>query len=831
MSSRAQAELVLKVRTEAAELQKLREDFVRTRNEGMSIVKVGAAFAAAGAGIVGASLGIRAALKGILVEGVQFNATLEQAQLGVASVLKQFNPGQYRTFNDAIRASTAVIEDLKKRAVETPATFEELLIGFQSTAGAMASANIPLAKQVDLVVMASQAMTTLGINTRELRQELTALMMGNIDRNARLAMTLGISADDIKTAKEQGRLYEYLVEQMSAFSEGAKLASTNISVLQSNLQDAKTLAAADATKGLTNAYRELLIAVTEIVKSPAFGEALGLLAKGASMALQMATGATSFLARDANSTPGAISRRFQTDTAGLSSRFLGANTAGDVAGVRSDVVGKMGEIVRTMPDENRFPAVVADRRRILDDLRGLLDEIDKTGAAVVGANVAEQARAASETEAADARRRKDAAAAWLGENEKAYREKIDAAKRAALSDADEIAATERMIEAIRTKQAAATAAAGSQEEFDRAALEAQAQIYPLIKKVGDLKAKIAKDEEAAREKALKDRLAEDERVLQSQLATISQRRAQVEADTSLTTQERRRASLALIREERRELEAFVELLTTQLSGAASGDERQIIQGRLDSAFEKLRGTKAAEQTESIEPVKGLERFQTQLRQTAQDGDATFDLLNSGFNGLNSGIRAAIGSAKSLGEGFKSVFKSISGSILNAIQDMLAFKAATAIFSFLGFGFADGGLVPGAPIPKRGWDSGGFTGNGGKYQPAGIVHKGEYVMPKEAVERIGVPVLEGMRHSRSLPAFSEGGYVDNMRFARNDPSGGIGRAASGAASGPPVNVTMNLNVATGVQETVRAEIVSMMPDLRMMAVDATAEAFARGQLRN
>jgi TP901 family phage tail tape measure protein len=46
-------------------------------------------------------------------------------------------------------------------------------------------------------------------------------------------------------------------------------------------------------------------------------------------------------------------------------------------------------------------------------------------------------------------------------------------------------------------------------------------------------------------------------------------------------------------------------------------------------------------------------------------------------------------------------------------------------------------------------SGGYTGNGGKYEPAGTVHKGEFVMTKEATSRIGVSNLMAMMNNRSL----------------------------------------------------------------------------------
>ena len=51
----------------------------------------------------------------------------------------------------------------------------------------------------------------------------------------------------------------------------------------------------------------------------------------------------------------------------------------------------------------------------------------------------------------------------------------------------------------------------------------------------------------------------------------------------------------------------------------------------------------------------------------------------------------------------------------------------------------------------GFSSGGYTGSGGKYQPAGIVHKGEYVFDQESTNRIGVSQLEALRNGKPLDA--------------------------------------------------------------------------------
>lgn len=58
-------------------------------------------------------------------------------------------------------------------------------------------------------------------------------------------------------------------------------------------------------------------------------------------------------------------------------------------------------------------------------------------------------------------------------------------------------------------------------------------------------------------------------------------------------------------------------------------------------------------------------------------------------------------------------------------------------------------------PTTPYSSGGYTGDGGKYEPAGIVHRGEIVLPQEVVKRDW-----GMLSTRygHLPGFADGGMV-------------------------------------------------------------------------
>ncbi|WP_236789656.1 transglycosylase SLT domain-containing protein [Amycolatopsis sp. GM8] len=70
--------------------------------------------------------------------------------------------------------------------------------------------------------------------------------------------------------------------------------------------------------------------------------------------------------------------------------------------------------------------------------------------------------------------------------------------------------------------------------------------------------------------------------------------------------------------------------------------------------------------------------------------------------------------------------------------------------------------------SKGWSfsSGGYTGDGGKYEPAGVVHRGEWVVPQEQVNAATMPLLQGINAGKirggdgaALPGYAAGGLVD------------------------------------------------------------------------
>lgn len=75
--------------------------------------------------------------------------------------------------------------------------------------------------------------------------------------------------------------------------------------------------------------------------------------------------------------------------------------------------------------------------------------------------------------------------------------------------------------------------------------------------------------------------------------------------------------------------------------------------------------------------------------------------------------------------------------------------------------ADKLSLPKWDIQKVSWDTGGWTGPGSKYQPAGIVHADEYVIRKESQQRLASRhpgLLDYMNRHGAVPGYAGGGQV-------------------------------------------------------------------------
>lgn len=175
------------------------------------------------------------------------------------------------------------------------------------------------------------------------------------------------------------------------------------------------------------------------------------------------------------------------------------------------------------------------------------------------------------------------------------------------------------------------------------------------------------------------------------------------------------------------------------------------------------------------------------------GSQYVDKFNSALERLGGTTQQATGALTSLGGAsqglisqFSQIGQSLLGSLTPATSSSSWFQGLSGMFG--GFSGALGFMnsispMATADILSGSWglfDDGGFTGSGGRNQPAGIVHRGEIVWSQDDIRRAGgVHVVEGMR--RGLRGYAEGGWADRIRSSysgRHNDSWGASADRSG-----------------------------------------------------
>lgn len=115
--------------------------------------------------------------------------------------------------------------------------------------------------------------------------------------------------------------------------------------------------------------------------------------------------------------------------------------------------------------------------------------------------------------------------------------------------------------------------------------------------------------------------------------------------------------------------------------------------------------------------------------------------------------------------------------------------------------AQAAMIGNVSFNPGGFAEGGYTGHGGKYDPAGIVHKGEGVLTQEEIKALGGPEgFYALRHSIKN-GFADGGLAldSSSDFGVKVPSlSGI------SAQGPQVNVIVENHTTGQVQTKVDEE---------------------------
>lgn len=199
--------------------------------------------------------------------------------------------------------------------------------------------------------------------------------------------------------------------------------------------------------------------------------------------------------------------------------------------------------------------------------------------------------------------------------------------------------------------------------------------------------------------------------------------------------------------------------------------------------------------------QGMKTIEDQVSDVA--GNISNITVNA-FNGMSDALTDFIMTGKT---DFNSLAKSIIKDIVQMTTKMIIFASLKAAFGGTSFGkfmgFSGGGLVPELKYTGGlvGFDEGGFTGIGGKYTPAGIVHKGEYVITKEATARLGRGFLDHLNYGSVRRGFANGGGVGVPRLPtmayQPKSSGNI--AVKVINNGEPMDATVSQQSRNGQLE--------------------------------
>lgn len=227
-----------------------------------------------GGKIVDFAAALPAAIADATARGIEFNSTVENARLGIATIAKQFNPDSFPTVGSAFGLATTVIEQLKKAATESPASLQDLAQALSATAGAALQAGIPLEKQAQTLVLVSNATAGLGIAREQLAQEYKAILTGEINNDAQLAKTLGITREMVEVQKGQGKLLDFLTNKLGAFGEAGALASKTYSGALSNLGDTIDQVLGDASTPVFDTLRKSYLDLSDELKKPEVADSL-----------------------------------------------------------------------------------------------------------------------------------------------------------------------------------------------------------------------------------------------------------------------------------------------------------------------------------------------------------------------------------------------------------------------------------------------------------------------------------------------------------------------------------------------------------------------------
>lgn len=272
-----------------------------------------------------------------------------------------------------------------------------------------------------------------------------------------------------------------------------------------------------------------------------------------------------------------------------------------------------------------------------------------------------------------------------------------------------------------------------------------------------------------------------------------------------------------------EMNAKSAALTANMAMSTKEQERQNELAKLRSDWTAAGGSEA--DSELAKKTEALQNFYAQQdamqadwlagaqRAFADWGDSVSNMYaNVGniatntLDGMTSSLTDFVTTGKA---NFDDFAKSVIKDIIQMTIRMAIFNSMAGFFGG-GAGASSSNAFSAGSYSSLGFAKGGYTGSGGKYEPAGVVHKGEFVFTKEATSRIGTKNLYQM-----MRGYASGGSV-----------GGTYQSGSGGGGGGVAIAVGDIAINTG-EGMDKANAKSMESGVRQIVTDMLVTECSQG----
>lgn len=795
---------------------------------------------------------------GFVKDGVKFNATLQETELGLAAIFKSVDrAGNFKTFTDAINASRAAIVALNKEAAKSPFEFGQLLEQFQLASPLLSQFGTGIRDQIDFVTKFSQvARVLLGDQAAfQAPQELRALLTGQVDRTARIAQILfptEASREALKTAVETGTVIDLLREKFAAYNEGAALGQGNLNQILSNTKDSLNLIGAELTKPLFERVNAGARELKATVESPALREGLAPLLND----MQRLVGVAVDLTIRIRENPRVFADIYQWSKRVFAA--LAALAALNLAAPIVSMVLQLGILVALFPPLTLlvagFGAAIYAAQKNVNDLGITWDAWIKMSKLQIQELVVAWRVAWAEIKAEA-----------LG-NLSDLMQELNGKRLLGRVIPDDLVGGTRVL-AIEAQANAASVRAEAEATVGRLEADIDRIVKASQRKVEDAKNAIGRDqilaEETARAaaaageqlsnaplgpvqglggggdlagKATKAREQAEELRLQTELLRIQQRRALIEADQLAPAQQRRNLVLGILEEERAALAKVLEMWHARRAAITeSGPEGELARAQIDREIAGTMGEMGQLDAEALRlnqeafletPMGQMHNWLQQMGTMSQQiGQALTQNIGTALDGISNGISNMILGTGTWADAMRQTAASIIQSLVRIGVQMVvqaalgrsltvasaattstamattaaaaapaaaatsvasfgssailgsvaALAAIAAIIAAITGGFAEGGLIPGAPSRRD--------------NRLAAVATGEYVVRTDAVGHYGAEFFEALNRM-AVPRSWLGGIGLPARPSAASGFAGGGLVGAGtSAEAPKVNIAI------------------------------------------